>query len=127
MLPSDLKPEHFKNYPPQARKLAENYVGALRRLPISFVPSLLREMIEYDFKFPAERRAIEQELANWSSLPEDKGREWVQGFAQISLSPQLEQLDWINHPAQFVAQLSQHLWTTHQLDAFREAAKEYAD
>jgi hypothetical protein len=127
MLPSDLKPDHFKNYPPDARKLAESYVPALRRLPLSFVPSLLREVIEYDFKFPAERRAIEQELANWSSLPESRAKEWVQGFARISLSPQLEQLDWVNLPAQFVEQLSAYLWTTHQLDAFREAATEYAD
>jgi hypothetical protein len=127
MLPADLKAESFRNYPPEARKLAENYVGSLRRLPLSFVPSLLREVIDYDFKFPAERRALEQELANWSSLPEDIGTEWVKGFAQISLSPQLEQLDWVNQPAQFVEQLSAYLWTTHQLDAFRKAATDYAD
>ena len=127
MLPGDLKPEHFKNYPPDARKLAESYVPALRRLPLSFVPSLLREVIECDFKFPAERRALEQELANWNSLPENQAKEWVRGFSQISLSPQLEQFDWVNQPAQFVEQLSAYLWTTHQLDAFREAATEYAD
>jgi hypothetical protein len=43
------------------------------------------------------------------------------------LSPQLENFDWINSPAQFVEQLSSHLWTTHQLDPFRTAATEYAD
>jgi hypothetical protein len=127
MLPSDLKAENFRNYPPEARKLAENYVGSLRRLPLSFVPSLLREVIDYDFKFPAERRRLEQELANWNSLPEDKGKEWAEEFAQISLSPQLEQFDWVNQPAQFVEQLSAYLWTTHQLDAFRKAATDYAD
>jgi hypothetical protein len=42
------------------------------------------------------------------------------------LSPQLEQFDWVNLPAQFVEQLSTHLWATHQLDAFREAATDYA-
>src|SRR4029077_329540 len=35
--------------------------------------------------------------------------------------------DWVNSPAQFVEQLSSHLWTTHQQDAFRLAAMEYAD
>jgi hypothetical protein len=127
MLPRDLKPEQFKGYPPEARKLAVNYVGAMQRLPLSFLPSMLREVIDYDFKFPAERRALEKELANWSALPEDKGREWVSGFSKISLSPQLEQMDWINAPAQFVEQLSAYLWSTHQLDAFRKAATDYGD
>jgi hypothetical protein len=127
MLPSDLKPDHFNGYPPEARKLATNYVAALRRLPLSFLPSLLREAIEYDFKFPAERRALQKELANLDSLSADQVKDWFQNFAQIRLSSQLERSDWINAPAQFVEQLSSYLWTTHQLDAFRIAALAYAE
>ena len=127
MQPRDLKPDHFKAYPPEARKLATSYITALQRLPLSFLPSLLREVIDYDFKFPAERKSIEKELANWSVLPEEKGSEWIRGFAQITLSTQLEQLDWVNQPAQFVEQLSAYLWTTHQMDGFRRAALEYGD
>jgi hypothetical protein len=51
----------------------------------------------------------------------------LQGFGQIHLSSQLEHSDWINAPAQLVEQLSSYLWTTHQLDAFRNAALAYAD
>jgi len=127
MFPSDLKPEQFNGYPPEARKLVSAYVGVLRGLPLSFLPSLLREAIEYDFKFPAERRALEKELANLESLSDEQLRDWLQGFAQIHLSAQLEHSDWINAPAQFVEQLSSYLWTTHQLDAFRNAALAYAD
>ena len=127
MFSIDLKPEQFSAYPPEARKLATNDLAALQRLPLSFLPSLLREVIDYDFKFPAERKAIERELANLSSLSPEQSRDWFQGFAQIRLSPQLEQFDWINAPAQFVEQLSAYLWTTHQLDAFRVAALAYAD
>jgi hypothetical protein len=127
MFPSDLKPEQFNGYPPEARKLVSAYVGVLRGLPLSFLPSLLREAIEYDFKFPAERRALEKELANLDSLSAEQLRDWLQGFAQIHLSAQLEHSDWINAPAQFVEQLSSYLWTTHQLDAFRNAALAYAD
>jgi len=127
MLPSDLKPEQFNGYPPEARKLVSGYVAALRRLPLSFLPSLLREAIEYDFKFPAERRAIEKELSNLDSLSAGQLSDWMQGFAQIRISSQLEHSDWINAPAQFVEQLSSYLWTTHQLDAFRVAAVAYAD
>jgi hypothetical protein len=127
MLPTDLKPEHFNGYPPEAKKLATNYVGALQRLPLSFLASLLREVIEYDFKFPEERKTVEKELANLASLSPEQSKEWFRGFAQISISSQLEHADWINSPAQFVEQLSAHLWSTHQLDAFRTAAVGYAD
>ena len=127
MLPLDLKPEQFNGYPAEARKLVADNLAALQRLPLSFLPSLLREVIDYDFKFPAERRALENELANLRSLSAEQAKDWFQGFAQIRLSPQLEHFDWVNAPAQFVEQLSSHLWTTHQLDAFRTAAVAYAE
>lgn len=127
MLPRDLKSEDFRGYPPDARKLATDYLATLQSLPLTYVPNLLREVIEYDFKFPAERKALENELANARSLAADKRNEWFQRFSQISLSPDLEQMDWVNSPAQFVERLSAYLWTTHQLDAFRQAATEYAD
>ena len=127
MLPIELKAEQFSGYPPEARKLVTNDLAALRRLPLSFLPSLLREVIDYDFKFPAERKALEKELSNLSSLSVQQTKDWFQGFSQIHLSSQLEQFDWINAPAQFVEQLSAYLWTTHQLDAFRVAALAYAE
>lgn len=127
MLPPDLKPEQFQGYPPEARKLAVSYVGTMRGLPLSLLPSLLRELIDYDLKFPVERRALERELAHWSALSDEKRKDWLRGFSQISLSPELERLDWVNFPALFVEQLSAHLWTTHQVDAFRKAAVDYAD
>jgi hypothetical protein len=127
MFPNDLKPEQFNGYPPQARKLVVDSLAALRRLPLSFLAGLLREVIEYDFKFPAERRSLDNEIANLRSLSPEQTQDWFQGFAQIHLSSGLEQFDWVNSPAQFVEQLSAHLWTTHQLDAFRTAAIAYAE
>jgi hypothetical protein len=91
------------------------------------LPSLLREAIEFDYKFPVERKTLERELANLNSLSPEQFQEWMQGFAKIEMSPALEKVDWVNAPAQFVEQLSAHLWTTHQLDAFRIAAVAYAD
>src|ERR1700734_243183 len=127
MLPSDLKAEQFAGYPLKARKLAVAHLSTLQQLPLSFVPSLLREVIDYDFKFPAERAAIDRELTTLSSLTPAQLKDWFQSFSQLSLSPKLEKLDWINQPAQFVEQLSAYLWTTHQLDAFREAALVYGN
>ena len=127
MLPGDLNAEQFKGYPPEARKLVTDYVGALQRLPLSFVPSLLREVIDYDFRFPPERKAIEKELANLKSLSGEQQREWFQDLSRISISSKLENSDWVNSPALFVEQLSAHLWATHQLDTFRKAAIDYAN
>ncbi|NYF51783.1 hypothetical protein [Tunturiibacter gelidoferens] len=127
MLPRDLKAEQFAGYPPEARKLVVAHLGAVKQLPLSFVPSLLREVIEYDYKFPAEHAAIDRELAALSSLTPAQIHEWFQAFWQLSLSGKLESLDWINQPAQFVEQLSAYLWTTHQLDAFTDAAIAYGN
>ena len=127
MLPKELKPETFSSYPPEAKSLVIENLAVLRELPLSFESGLLREVIEFDYKFPAERRALERELQNLSQLaPSEKAR-WMQGFSTISLSPKLERFDWVNSPAQFTEQLSAHLWTTHQLDAFRLAASAYGD
>jgi hypothetical protein len=127
MLPGELKSEQFVGYPPEARKLVANYLALLRQLPLSFLPGLLRELIDYDFKFAAERTAREKELAYLSSLSATQLKEWFLEFAQIRLSSQLEEFDWAKAPAQFVEQLSAHLWSSHQLDAFRKASNDYAD
>ena len=127
MLPHDLKAEQFSGYPPEARKLAVSNIETLRQLPLSFLPNLLREVIEYDFKFPAERAEVSRELAQLSSLSPAQLKEWFQSFSQFQLSSKLESFDWVGQPAQFVEQLSAYLWSTHQLDAFRKAAIEYED
>jgi hypothetical protein len=127
MLPRDLKIEQFAGYPPEARKLAVEHLRALQQLPSSFLPSLLREVIDYDFKFPEERAAIARELETLSKLSPVQMNEWFEPFAQITLSPGLERVDWVNQPAPFVEQLSAYLWTTHQLDAFRKAALAYGN
>ena len=127
MQPRDLKREQFKNYGPEARSLATKYLSLMQRWPLSFLPSVLREIADYDFKFPAEREALERELEVQSSLSPEQLNAWLSGFAQIRLSSELEHSDWVNAPAQFVEQLSAHLWTTHQLDSFRAAAMAYGE
>jgi len=127
MLPRELKAEYFRSYPPDAKALAIENLGVLRELPLSFESGLLREVIEFDYMFPAERKSLEKEIANLAHLSANDRTEWLQGFSAITLSAKLEQLDWVNSPAQFVEQLSSHLWTTHQVDAFRTAANSYTD
>ncbi len=93
MLPRDLKLEQFNSYPPEAKKLVKDYLGTFQPLPLSFVASLLREVIDYDFKFPAERRTLERELANLSSLSSEQTNEWVEPFTKITLTSKLEHFD----------------------------------
>ena len=125
MLPRELQPEHFAGYPQEARGLAVAHIAAFRQLPISFLPSLLRELIDYDFKFPAERSTIDKELATLASLGPSEIHDWFREFEPLTVSAKLEQFDWINQPAQFTEQLSAQLWSTHQLDTFRKAATDY--
>ena len=81
MMAHDLKPEQFSSYPAESRKLAIRYLGTLQSLPLSFLPSLLRELSDYDFKFPAERRTVENELATLASLSVPQREEWFTAFA----------------------------------------------
>jgi hypothetical protein len=127
MLPRDLKSEQFAAYPPQARQLAAANLGLLQRLPLSFLPAFLRELSDYDYKFPEERKFIDAQLSTLSALPPPQLDEWFQSFAQLTLSPKLERMDWVNQPALFLEGESAHLWTTRQQDAFRKAAMDYED
>src|SRR5581483_4667432 len=48
-------------------------------------------------------------------------------FAAIRLSEDLAAADWVNHPRRFNEQLSAQLWSTHQIDAFRDASHKYEE
>ena len=127
MLPVELKSEHFKGYSPNARQLAARYLATLQKLPLSFLPSLLKEVVEYDFKFPIELIMLQRQMSHLASLPPPEFGEWFQAFRDIRISLELENSNWVGAPAQFVEQLSAFLWRSNQLDSFRAAASAYAD
>ena len=126
MRASQLQPEQFKSYPPQARELAVRSIGLLRQMPTIFVAILLREVIGYDWKFPAEREELDGQLDYIGSLQQEQIRTLFADFALIHLDPKLERLDWVKEPSLFSERLTAYLWSTHQIDAFRVAATEYA-
>ena len=125
MLPNQLTPASFSGYPPEARELAIRQVELLRRLPLAFLPLLLRELIVYDWKFPSERADLARQFTYLGALAAGPFQAAMSAFAQLKLSRQLEQTDWVNSPAIFSEQLSAHLWATHQIDTFRAAAVDY--
>jgi len=125
MLPRELSAGNFRGYPPQARSLATGSLSLLRQLPLGFVPLLLRELIAYDWKFPAERAEIDAQLKFLGSLSGEQLSRIVAPFQDLRLAPELERLDWAAAPGQFSERLTTHLWTTHQIDAFTAASVDY--
>lgn len=125
MTPADLKPDNFAGYPRLARQKATDEIALLRQLPAAFLPLLLRELIAYDWKFPAERKDLDHQFAYLGSRTPGELRASMAPFAQLRLSPELERVDWVESPVEFSEQLSAHLWATHQIDAFRAAAVNY--
>ena len=125
MLPSQLQPGNFASYPPEAQELAVQHLSLLQRMPLAFVPLLLREVIAFDWKFPAERAELLDQFRYLDGLSAAEFQREMQPFAAILLTPALEALDWVREPAAFSEQLSAHLWATHQIEAFREASVVY--
>jgi hypothetical protein len=125
MLPAQLSAESFKAYPPKGRALAVANLPLLQDLPLGFVPFLLRELLVYDWKFPYEQGELTSQLAYLSKLwPQQRKRE-MEPFAGLKLDAKNENFDWVNQPAQFLEQLSAHLWATQQMDGFRDASEAY--
>ena len=126
MRPAELADRDFAAYPPQARQLAVSHLALFRELPLAFLPLLLHELIAYDWRFPAEQRQIESQLAYLTGRTTTERSAVLEAFAQIQLAPALEKVDWISQPGAFSEQFSAHLWATHQMDKFRDAANGYA-
>ena len=125
MTPVRLQPGNFSGYPPQARELVVRHIDLLRRLPLGFVPLLLREVIAYDYKFPAERRELDQQFSYLNAMNSQQLQQAMRPFAELRIAPEVERLDWVGVPVDFSEQLTAHLWNTHQIDVFRAAAVEY--
>jgi hypothetical protein len=125
MLPGQLQSAAFRLYPPEARQLAAGHLGLLRQLPPVFAPLLLKEIIGYDWKFPAEREDLDRQLAYLGALPPEQSQRVLAGFDALKMSAQLQGQDWVSQPGRFVEDLTAYLWATHQIDAFRTAALDY--
>jgi hypothetical protein len=125
MLPSEITVSQFRDYPPQARKVAVSHIEVLRRLPLAFVPLLLEQIEQYDWKFPAERRTIDGQLSYLSSRSGRQISQLMTGFERLRMSSRLERLDWAESPTKFSLELSSFLWSSGQIDAFSAAAQKF--
>src|ERR1700685_212675 len=118
MIAQQLRDQQFQSYPPQAKKVATSNIALLQQLPLAFLPLLLREVIVYDWKFPAEQDEIDRQFRYLGGVTADQLSSAMSSFAGVSLSPELEAMDWVSAPARFSERLSSYLWATHQIDHF---------
>jgi hypothetical protein len=124
-MPLPIQVKHFKDYPPEARRVATSHIELLRKLPAAFTPLLLQQVQAYDWRFPAERRDIDRQLRFLESLSEADRRGLFTGFERLKLPARLVDVKWVMAPVEFSEQLSNHLWSTGQIDAFHEASSTY--
>lgn len=127
MRPSEIKASQFSDYPPQARQVAVSHIDLLRRLPLAFVPLLLQQIEQYDWKFPAERREIDHLLAYLSSNSNPEVSQQLSAFARVKLSSHIKHMNWVKSPTRFSEVLSAYLWSSGQINSFRLASNRFME
>jgi hypothetical protein len=125
MQPQDLRAEDFARYPSKGRAFAVANLSVLRKMPLAVLPAMLGQIIDYDWRFPAERRDLAAQFHYLEGLSPAALSDLVAPFSAIHLPATLGDVDWVNQPKVFEAQLSATLWSLHEIDAYRDAAERY--
>ena len=125
MQPGALTAASFGKFLPQARELAIANLSVLQKLPLTLAPILLRQIIDYDSRFPLERRFLLQQLEYLRGLPAASLAALMAPFAAVRLPADIETIDWVNAPQRFSEQLSASLWAMQEIDDYRRAAQHY--
>ena len=71
--------------------------------------------------FPAERDLLRQQCDSLEHLPIEQFAVLTASFKTIFLPDTLRTMDWIQSPSAFVAQLTASLWSSSQINVFRDA------
>lgn len=125
MQPRELRAASFARYPPKARAFAVANLAVLQEMPLSLLPVLLREIIDYDWRFPVEQRVLVREFHYLAALPQSSFTDLMAPFAAVRLPDAIGKIDWVNQPQHFSEQLSALLWSMQQMDKYRAAAQAY--
>ena len=125
MVTGDLRVESFAHYPPQARSFAVENLPILKRMPLILLSVVLRQIIQYDWCFPAEREQLHLQFDLLRRTGAASFEALMTPFFAIQLSSDLRRADWINRPQQFSEQLTGYLWSQHEIDSYHKAAQEY--
>ena len=122
MTPGSLDRSNFSRYSALGRQFAVDHLSLLRRVPLAVLPPILEQIITLDWKFPAERDQLESQLDALEKLDAEVFQKLAAPFSKVDLPASLAAFDWVNQPAQFVQLLTPHLWSSGQIDAYRDAA-----
>jgi hypothetical protein len=123
MTPDQLTAASFASYPPKARQFAVAHLALLQQLPIAVAPAFLREIIVFDWRFPAERHTFEQQCVWLESLAPEQRARLLAPFQHISMPATLAAKDWVGSPQPFLEELTAYLWSSSQIDTYRRAAQ----
>jgi hypothetical protein len=126
MTPAALRAKDFDSYPPQARRLTVENLHTLQQIPLAYLVIVLRELATYDWKLPAERERVSQQLKYLGTLPPDELAVQMRQFAALDVSKSIEHENWVAAPSATLEKMTAVLWSTHQMDAFRHAAEDYS-
>jgi hypothetical protein len=94
-------------------------------MPLILIVLVLRQAIQYDWCFPAEREQLSRQLDLVGRMDAASFDALMAPFSAIQLSPELRGIDWVREPQQFSEQLTAYLWSQHQIDRYHKAAQEY--
>ena len=123
---AELKAADLTGYPPQGRALAAEYLAVLRELPFPYLVVLLRELAGFDWKLPAERQRLVGQIEYLARLEPTMRVGLMRGFSSLKVDEALLRSNWAANPAATLEQLTAWLWSSHQMDAFRQGADEFA-
>ena len=126
MVPAELKAADLAGYPAEGRALATEHLPLLRELPFSYLVVLLRELIGFDWKLPAERERLTGQIAYLAVLEPVARGNMMRSFASVGLDDKLLRGAWASDPAASLELFTAWLWSSHQMDTFRQAAAEFA-
>ena len=115
----------FAHYPPEGRRVAIDNLSLLQQLPPAFAPLLLREIIEYDWRFPVEREDINAQLRYLNAMTALQLQRAMSEFAALPLSSGFDTGRMAASPIEYTEKLTAYLWSTHEMDSFRAAAESY--
>jgi hypothetical protein len=125
MTPDKLQVGSFAAYPPQARALAIHHMKLMNRTPLILLAALLRQVIQYDWSFPAEREQLVRQLNLLDQLDVTSFDSLVSPFAAIPFSRELSKFDYLNHPQHFSEKLTAYLWEQQLSDNYHNVAQAY--
>ncbi len=124
LTPASLSDGSFGGYPPEGRAFAIQHLALLQQLPLAVAPAFLREIITYDWRFPAERRTFERQCAWLVSMPADERAAKLAPFRLITLPDAIATSDWVGAPERALEQITASLWSSSQIDTYRRAARD---